>query len=187
MPQVRVSTRRPYINPVFTPLLTGLGIGLAMVAPAAVPAGKPASEQMCQLMSQVSEQALRLKVDALNIESTETHPKFNVNRKAQFLQLRQHIDQAKLQRNILGEQRDSGAPWQTATVDRIRPLLKELIDDSETLLHLTEDPVTQAAAHKDYLATNAAMSSCLASLIAGFVQYGSTRQELRRLSKEVEP
>jgi hypothetical protein len=140
---------------------------------------KPDSEQVSQLLSDIATQSFQLKADAFMLEYESTHS--NVNSRARLEQVTKDISEAGRKLALLGELRPSASRSQAETVDRVQPLLKELIGNSEILIG------SLASESKTVIAARASMSSDLASLIADFVSYGNSKQRVDRATNNAGP
>ena len=158
-----------------------LGTGLLGIFLTAQAADPPQS----QLLPEASARALQLKNDAIMISYGAAHS--NVNWTGRAKQVQQHIRDARLSSAKLREQRASLPPEQIATIDRIQPLLNELIGNTEAVLRYLEENPSQLGQHKGEIAVRVELASSLASLIANYVSYGNARQKLQAQPGESAP
>jgi DNA repair ATPase RecN len=158
-----------------------LGTAFLATLPTALAAERPDSEPASKLLSAASAQASQLKSDAQMVSYGAVHA--NINWTGRVDQVKEHIHTANRQIAELGEQRASGSPAQRATIDRVEPLLKELVANSEAVIRYAEEKPNRLRENKVRIAAHADLSSALASLIANVVQYGNARQRLQSLAR----
>ncbi len=161
-----------------------LGTGLLAILSTAKATDWPDSEQVSRLLSEAGEQAFQLRSDALMVAYGATHS--NVNWARPVKQVKDHIQKARRQVAKLGEQRAFASPGQMVTIDRVQPLLNELVGNSEAVIRYVEEEPNRLRQHKAQIAAHADLSSALTSLIANFVQYGNARQILQSLADELD-
>ena len=97
-----------------------------------------------------------------------------VNWAARSKAAREHLQNAHRQLDNLSELRKTAAAGEKSTLDEVQPLFKQLVEDVENLLDQA------GAKNRAQIAARAEVCSALASLIAGYVQYGNARERLAR-------
>lgn len=149
---------------------------------------KPDSEQISSLLDEVQVRAAMLREDASFMESYARSGASWESHSAKVDRIREHINAAGRQLTQLQSMREEGSPWQRTAIDRIHPLLKELAENTGTVIrYLTENPKRLfTREYKTYLEANADLSSELASMISDFVEYGNTKHRLDGLADKLE-
>jgi hypothetical protein len=146
------------------------------------------SEEVSTLLAEARTQAYQLSVDAATMESyTRSNLSWETHAAA-ITQMRAHINAAGRTLAKLEEVRKTASSWQGTAIDRIRPLLKEIASNTQTVIdYLNENPKRLfVAEYKDHIETNADVAGQLSAMIADFVNYGNTKERLKRLSAKLE-
>jgi len=170
----------------YTHKSTLLLTGFLMSSFAVKAAGAPDSEQVSKLLSEAKTMSFQLKEDAATMESFsrmnvgwETHA-------AAINQIKDHVNALGKQAAKLHEAKATASPWQKATIDRINPLLDELVGYTYAVIEHIKDRKHDLAEYQDYLETNADYASDLAALIGNSVDYGKAKQRMERLAAKLE-
>lgn len=161
---------------------------IVSISPALVAADVPDSEQVSKLLSEAKTQAFQLKEDASTMESYTRSSAGWESHSATVDQMKEHINAAGRTLTKLEDARRTASPWQATAIDRIRPLLKDLASNTETVIqYINKNPKRLfMSEYKDYIETNSDVSSQLAGLIGDFVDYGNTKNRLERLTTKLE-
>jgi len=146
------------------------------------------SEQVSKLLSDAKTQAFQLKEDALTMESYTRSTTTWETHVASIEQMKEHINVAGRTLAKLDDARKTASPWQMTAIDRIRPLLKEIASNTETVIqYINKNPKRLfMTEYKDYIEVNADMADTLAGLVSDFVDYGNTKSRLERLTTKLE-
>jgi len=179
--------RRYTIN--FT-MLVGLLAGAAGVAPVLNAAEAPESASVSKLFSDAKRQAYAISLDAATLESFTRIPELSWESHALELdQMKADFSAAGKTVEKLTAERGQAAPWQVTAIDRIVPYLKEIAANTTSAIDYVNKnksrPLT-IGDYKDYLEANADTSRELATLIANFVDYGSSKSRSESLRNKLE-
>lgn len=161
--------------------------GMILISPT-LKAATPDSEQVSKLLSDAKTQAFELKEDALTMERfTRLTSDWGTHSTA-VTQMTEHINVVGKTLAKLEELRDGASPWQQTAIDRIRPLLKEIASNTETVIQfINQNPKRLfTTEYKDYLEANADNADRLSRLVADFVDYGNTKNRLEKLASKLE-
>jgi N-acyl-D-aspartate/D-glutamate deacylase len=171
-----------------SPLFAFLVVGIVAISPALRAADIPDSEQVSKLLSEAKTQAFQLKEDASTMESYTRSNASWESHSAAVAQMKEHTNAAGRTLTKLEDARHTASPWQATAIDRIKPLLKEIATNTETVIdYINKSPKRLfMSEYKDYIETNSDVSSELAGLIADFVDYGNTKNRLERLTTKLE-
>lgn len=84
--------------------------------------------------------------------------------------------------------RENASPSQRTAIDRIRPILKDLASNTESIIdYLTKHPERlRLPAYQDYLEANADHFEDLAALISDFANYGRNQGRMEHLKDKLE-
>jgi len=151
-------------------------------------AGSADSEQVSKLLSQAKTDAYQIKEDASAMES---YTRLNQDWRSHATtvnEMKEHINAVGRIVAKLDESRSQATPWQATAIDRIKPLLREIASNTQSIiLTLNKDPrrLTQAE-YKDYIEANADEATQLSELIADFVNYGNSKSRMERLGTKLE-
>lgn len=173
---------------IFRTSLALLALSIPVVSSAFEGENTSDSEQVSTLLSEARTQAYQLSVDAATMESyTRSNLSWETHADA-VTQMRAHINAAGRTLTQLEESRQSASPWQATAIDRIRPLLKEIASNTETVInYLNENPKRLfVAEYKHHIEANSDVAGQLSAMITDFVDYGNTKERLRRLSAKLE-
>jgi hypothetical protein len=156
-------------------LAASLFISPTLYAEGSVTADSP---EVAKLFSQAKSHAAALKVDAEVMESF-TRSRTNWKTQAdQIYRIRQHTNDLAKVIQQLNDIRDTASPWQQKSIDRLNPMLKDLVVSVTSMIHCvsdqTESPIG-AGTYRECVLNNYKISVDLAALINGFVQYGSDK------------
>jgi len=165
-------------------LLTGFVVAVPLLKAADI----ADSEQVSQLLSDAKTQAFQLKEDAAIMHSYAMGGLSWQMHATTVNSMKEHINAVGRQLAKLEDARATASPWQQTAIDRIRPLLKELASNTETIInYLNKNPNRlQTSEYRDFLEANADASAQLNTLISNFVDYGKTKQRLEKLRDKLE-
>jgi len=163
---------------------------LALLTPGLVAfaADTPDSEQVNKLLSDAKTQAFQLKEDAGTMQFLSTTGVTWQDHAAIVNEIKEHVNSAGRILAKLEDARAKASPWQATAIDRVKPLLKELASNTDTIIaYLNKNPGRlQTAEYKDYLEANSDNAEELLGLITDFVNYGKTKHRLERLQGKLE-
>ncbi len=148
----------------------------------------PDSPEATELLSDARAQAFQLQQDAETMESfTRSSLSWQSHADA-VARIKDHINTVGRQLVKLEAVRENASPWQRTAIDRIRPILKELASNTESIIdYLTKHPERlKLPAYQDYLEANADHSEDLAALISDFVKYGRNKGRMEHLKDKLE-
>lgn len=165
-------------------LLAGVGINSSPLKAMDL----PDSEQVSKLLSDAKNQAFQLSEDASTMESYTRSSVTWENHAAAVSQMKEHTNAAGHTLAKLDDARKTSSPWQMTAIDRIRPLLKEIASNTETVIqYLNKSPKRLSMKeYTDYIEANSDVAAQLAELIKDFVDYGNTKNRLERLTNKLE-
>jgi hypothetical protein len=164
-------------------------VPVAMFAFAAVAlAAAPDSEQVSKLLSDAKSQALQLREDAVTMETYTRMTNDWESHSVVVNQMKEHINAAGKTLDKLEALRDGASLWQQTAIDRIKPLLREIAHDTDTVIGFINTKPTRLfnTEYKDFIEANADNADHLARLIADFVDYGHAKSRLDRLGSKLE-
>jgi len=164
-------------------------VPVAMFAFAATAlAAAPDSEQVSKLLADAKTQALQLREDAATMEAYTRMTSDWESHAVVVNQIKEHVNVAGKTLAKLEELRDSASPWQQTAIDRIKPLLKEIAHDTDTVIGFINTKPTRLfnLEYKDFIEANADNADHLARLVADFVDYGRAKSRLDRLAGKLE-
>jgi len=147
------------------------------------------SKEVSDLLSQARTQAAQLKDDAAKMDilaqsnmSWESQaPKINA--------IRDDVNRVQKTMAKLNDASGAASPWQKTAIDRINPLLKEMADNTTSIIeHLNREQGARlnTKEHKDYVKANAELAEEMSTMITDFVNYGKTRAKFEKLTQELE-
>lgn len=148
----------------------------------------PDSEQVSAWLAAVEAQAIILSVDASTLESYTRSGSSWKSHSAGVKRMREHLSELDRQLAKLPEVRAQASPWQRAAINRIRPLLRELAENTEKAIeYINTDPERLLLdQYRDCIEANANLSVELPAIISDFVNYGDTRQRLKSLASTLD-
>ena len=155
----------------------------------AAPDGSPDSEQVAKLLFEAKSQAVQLREDASIMES---YTRFTSGgweaHVATVNTMREHVNATTRLVNRMESARATASPWQEVALDRIKPLLKEIASNTESVInYINTNPKRMSMPkYKEYIETNADVADKLAGLITDFVDYGKTKSKLEQLTTRLE-
>ncbi len=165
-----------------------LATGLLAATHSNAAASSPDTHKITRLLSEVKTQAVILSTDADMMESYTLSSVSWEGHSDEINQIRDHINKAGREVAQLDEMRKMAAPWQQAAIDRIRPDLQELADNTtKAIRFLNKNPDRLfEPQYKDYLEANADVSSQLATMIGNYVSYGRAKNRMEMLAGKLE-
>jgi hypothetical protein len=148
----------------------------------------PDSEQVSAWLAAVEAQAIILSVDAFTLEAYTRSGAAWESHSAAVNRMGEHLSELGRQFAKLPEVQAQASPWQRAAINRIRPLLKELAENSEKVIqYINDDPKRLSLdQYRDYIEANADLSVKLPAIISDFLKYGDTRQRLKSLASTLD-
>jgi hypothetical protein len=117
-------------------MLALLVAGILVMSPALATANVPDSEQVSKLLSEAKTQAFQLMEDASTMESYTRSNASWQSHPAAVDQMKEHINAAGRTLTKLEDARHTASPWQATAMDRVKPLLKEIASNTETVIQL---------------------------------------------------
>jgi hypothetical protein len=165
-----------------------LVVSLMAISPVLKAVDVADSEQVSQLLSDAKTEAFQLKEDAATMHMYSMSGLHWETHASTVTSIKAHINAVGRQLAKLEAARATASPWQQTAIDRIRPLLKELASNTDTIInYLNKNPGRlQTSEYKEFLEANADQSEQLAAMIGDFVDYGKTKQRLERLREKLE-
>jgi len=151
-------------------------------------AGPPDSEMVSGLLSDAKTQAFELRQDAMAMEAF-TRTTANWESHAEVVgRMKDHVNAVGRTLTKLEAARSEASPWQATAIDRIRPLLKEIASNTQTVIeYINKNPRRLGMKeYTDYIEANSDVAAQLSGLVADFVDYGNTKDRLERLAKKLE-
>jgi len=93
----------------------------------------------------------------------------------------------RIQALRLEAMRQYGSRWQQIAVDRIIPVMNELASSAETAINATKTNQTRLSSteYREYLKLNSDLAEELSTLIAAWVDYAKTREDLDRSAEKI--
>ena len=169
-------------------ILTLLAAGAVVMSPALAASYVQDSDYVSQLLSDAKTQTFQLREDASTMESFTRSNLGWESHAATVNEMKEHINAAGRTLAKLDDARKTASPWQATAIDRIKPLLKEIASNTETVIeYINKNPKRLFMnQYKDYIEANADVADKLAGLIGDFVEYGNTKNRLERLSSKLE-
>jgi len=174
-------------NRAFVAVVATLLASLATWPLALNPSEGPGSSQVGQLLSDTKSLVSLLKSDistldffALSGGGWQTH--------AVMLNLYSERTAAlRSQALRLEAMRQNGSRWQQIAVDRIIPVMNELASSAETAINATKtnQPRLSSTEYREYLKLNSDLAEELSTLIAAWVDYAKTREDLDRSAEKI--
>jgi len=172
----------------FVPAMLAFAAAGIIVTSRALAAAAPDSEQVTKLLTDAKSQAFQLKEDAATMESYTRMSNDWESHSVVVNQIKEHINVAGKTLAKLEELRDGASLWQQTAIDRIKPLLREIAHDTDTVIGYINTKPTRLfnTDYKDFLEANADNADHLARLISDFIDYGRAKSRLDRLGSKLE-
>ena len=163
-----------------TPYVVILGLvvaGCLMISPTVQAGETPSggSEEVNQLLAEFKTEARELESDADELALWTRSPHVSWQSHAQKISLiTEHVNQAGKILAEMDKVRLTASPWQQGAIDRIYPMLKEMADNTNTIIdHFTDHKShTYLPPYTDYAQANYELARDLAALIGDYVDYG---------------
>jgi len=173
--------------------LAGLAMLLAaslLILPSTYAADTSDSTEVSELLSQARSHAVELKKEAETLVgysdsrlSWQTHA-------GQINHIKEHANDLTRAVQKLNEARETASPWQQEAIDRVNPVLKELVSNMEsTIEHINQNQQParlHTPAFRDYVAANYDLATEAAAIIGDFVNYGKAKAKFERLGQSLE-
>ncbi len=172
--------------------LSGLTVLLAAsILPALRAADIPGdSKEVSDLLSQAKTETIQLKNDATDMESFTLSPNLSwQTHSAKIMEIKEHVNALGKTVSKLDQAKHTASTWQKTAIDRVNPILRELAANTTSIIdHLNKEQgrLLNTQEHKDYLKTNAELTSKMAEVISDFVDYGQTKAKFEELSHKLE-
>jgi hypothetical protein len=173
-------------NKTFVAVLAVMVTSSASHAQSLNTSGEAGRLRVAQLLSDAKSSASSLKSDlatldffAASIGGWQTH--------AAILDLYQeHITSIRSQAARLESARNNGSLWQQTAVDRIIPVMQEFASSAEAAIRTSNanQTILQSSDFKRYFKLNSDQAGEFASLIAAWVDYAKTRDDLERVPQK---
>ena len=146
------------------------------------------SPEITKLLANAKAEAVELKADSAGMQSFATSKASWQTYATQVELIRQHVNATGKLLTKLENAEASGSEWQQTAIKRIRPLLKELAENTETTIkHLKNN---QSKVHfsefQDYVKANFELAADLEALIHDFINYGEAQEKVDHLGHKLE-
>ena len=149
----------------------------------------PDSKEVNDLLNRAKTHALQLKTDAIEMKAF-THQNLGWESHGDKINaIKQDVDSLCQTAAKLNSVKSDASPWQKAAIARISPLLKELADNTTSVInHLNKEQgrFLYSPEHKNLLEANADLSSDLSAVVSNYVDYGKTRSKFFELRQKLE-
>lgn len=150
---------------------------------------KPDSKDVSDLLDEAKSQANKLKMDASDMEAF-THSDLSwQTQAAKINDVKADVNAVSQTLTKLKNEEEMASAWQRMAIQRIRPLLQELVTNTTAVIdHLNKDRGRNlnSQEHKDMLKMNAELSANLSTVIDDFVDYGKTKNRFYELRQKLE-
>ena len=140
-----------------------------------------------KLLMDARTESAQLKTDAVDMKTyTMTRLSWQTHA-AQIDRIKGHANEVGMLVFKLNNARGVAAPWQQEAIDRINPLLNELVGSlNGTIDHFSQVSFElQMSPYRDYVAANATLASNLAKLISDFVDYGESKAKANDFERQL--
>jgi hypothetical protein len=174
-----------------TTYLTGLAMLLAaslLISPSlyAASVGTADSPAVAQLFSEARSHAVALKADAEVMETFTRNKTHWRTQSDQINQIKLHTNDLAKVIQQLNDARDTAAPWQQQAIDRLNPMLKDLVVSVESMIHCVSDQTSSplgAGTYKECIRNNHKVCVDLEAVITDYVDYGTNKTTSEELGK----
>ena len=158
----------------------------SFMVPAALKAAD--STEITSLLAEAKAEAAALKADAGDMESFTRSTSSWQTYGTQLTAIREHVNNSGKLLTKLKSAEISGSPWQQTAIKRIEPLLKEMADNTTTVIkYLNDNPEkVHLPQFKDYVKANYELATDLDALIGDFVNFGSDEEKYKSLGSKLE-
>ena len=166
-----------YVTTLAVLLAALLSLSLSSYAASGAPED---SSQVAQLFSQAKSHAVALRLDAELMESFTLSKTSWHTQADQIWQIRQHTNDLAKVIQQLNEVRETASPWQQEAIDRLNPMLTDLVASVTSMIHCVDEQSSNpigAGTYRDCVRNNYNLSVEMAGLIRKFVDYGTTKSE----------
>jgi len=177
-----VKSRIPYAL-----LMAGCLLALGLTLRAA----EDQTAQVSKLLSDAKVQAVQLREDAGELwlltqvpPSASSAAQIRPETHAEAIhKISADVSAMTVQLEKLENARKGAAPWQQNAIDSIKPLIREMVTSTTTLVeYIDKNPTrTTTDVYKEYVEANADRANQLATLIMTYVDYGKTKDRLERI------
>jgi hypothetical protein len=150
---------------------------------------QPDSKEVSALLEQAKTQAAQLKNDATDMESFTRAAVSWESHADKIMAIRADVNNIGETMAKLNAAANEASPWQKTAIDRVNPLVKELADNTTSIIdHLSKEQgrLINNQEHKDYLKANEELASDMSAMISDFVNYGDTRAKYLELRRKLE-
>jgi uncharacterized protein (DUF4415 family) len=147
------------------------------------------SSQVAQLFAQAKSHAVELRLDAEVMETFTRKQTHWTTQSDQIYQIRQHTNDLAKVIQQLNEARDTASPWQQQAIDRLNPLLKDLVVSVTSMIHCVSDQVFSnigAGVYRECVVNNYKISVQMAGLITDFVDYGRNKERFQEQGRSLD-
>lgn len=147
------------------------------------------SKEVSNLLEQAKSQAAQLKNDATDMESFSRENLSWESHADKIMAIRADVNTIGETMAKLNAASNEASPWQKTAIDRVSPLLKELAENTTSIIdHLSKEQgrLINNQEHKDYLKANEELASDMSAMISDFVNYGNTRAKYMELRRNLE-
>jgi hypothetical protein len=148
----------------------------------------PDSEEVSAWLAAIEARAIILSVDASTLESYTRRGGSWESHSAVVERMREHLSELGREFAKLPEVQAQASPWQRAAINRIRPLLRELSENTEKAIEYIDDDPGRLLLdeYRDYIEANADLSVELPAIISDFLKYGDTSRRLKSLASTLD-
>jgi hypothetical protein len=169
-------------------MIKTLRLALAVAAPLCLGAHANDSEQVLKVLSDAKAEAAALQQDAAELRAFTQSGISWQSYASNLVQIKTHVNKVSAIVEELNNLRIVAARWQQIAIDRVNPLLKELVANTElTITKLKDNPSrVHMPPYKEYVAAHYELATDLASMIGDFVEYGKTKAKFETLARKLE-
>lgn len=170
--------------------LVALSVFMAgfLMIPAMARADTPDSPEINKLLNQSKAEAATLLKDSGDM-STFTNSNLNWESYSKQIDLiKGHVNRTGKLLADMQQVESTGAQWQQSAIKRIYPTLKELADNTTTVIEqlTNHQSKVHSPQFRDYVKANYELSTDLESMLRDFANYGQTREKLERAETKLE-
>lgn len=143
-----------------------------------------------RLLADAKGESYTVSFDAAILNSYMLQPKLSwQSHAAEINRMKEDVNVVGKTVTKLNGARVGAASWQKNAIDRIIPMMQEIAANTTSAIQFLNDnqakPLTTGD-YRDYIESNADLSSQLADLIAKFVDYSNTKEHYQNLRKTLE-
>jgi hypothetical protein len=172
-----------------TAVFACLAAGVAGMLPTLKAADAPGPAAVSKLLLEARKESYLISVDATRLRSYLGQTNLDWSTHAsQITRMKNHINATAKTVTALDDARGQAAAWQVIAIGRIIPYLREMAEDTTNAIEYLNNNQSRLnnKDYKKYIEANSDMSRELASLIAQFVDYGSSKGNYEKLQQRLE-